>query len=193
MEILDIVLLVTAISASLYGYWHYGRQIPSGKLKPRPFSWLIWGILGTVVSVIQINNGADLGVVGTLLGAIFGYVLAALSWRYGKRKIYRTDIVSLSLATMIFLAWAYVGDAATVIMATAVYLIGFIPTVTRGWKAPNNESRLTFAMSVLKYTISFILLGSISIETAVYPVVLALANLMFLVMLFIRRRQVPAS
>lgn len=189
MEMIDFILLAIAVSASLYGYIHYGRQIPGGKLKPRPFTWLIWGILSTCVSIIQINNGADFGVVGALLGAISGYVLAAMAWHYGERKIYGTDITSLILAGGVLVAWAFVGDAATAIMATAVYMIGFIPTVARAWKAPHKEGRLTFAMSVLKYSISFILLGSVSVETAVYPVALALANLAFLVMVALRRSQ----
>lgn len=188
MENIDIILLAIAVSASLYGYIHYGRQIPSGKLKPRPFTWLIWGILSTCVSVIQINNGADLGVVGALMGALSGYVLAAMAWYYGERKIYGTDITSLVLAGGVLAAWAMVGDAATAIMATIVYMIGFIPTIVRAWKAPHNEGRLTFAMSVLKYSISLVLLGSVSIETAVYPATLAVANLGFLIMIWLRRR-----
>lgn len=188
MEKIEIILLIVAIIASIYGYIHYGRQIPSRKLKPRPFTWLIWGVLSTCVSVIQLNHGADLGTVGALLGAVSGYILAAMSWFYGKRKIYGADIASILLAVGVLAAWAFVGDAVTVVMATAVYMIGFIPTVARGWQAPHKEGRAPFAMSVLKYVISFILLGSVSVETAVYPVALALANFAFLVMLWARRR-----
>lgn len=189
MEKTEIFLLLVAIAASLYGYIHYGKQIPGRGLKPRPFTWLIWGILSTCVSVIQIKHGASLGTVGALLGAASGYILAGMSWYYGKRRVYKTDVVSLVLAGCVLTAWAFVGDAITVVMATTVYMIGFIPTVARAWKAPYKEGRLTFAMSVLKYTISFILLGSVSVETAVYPVGLALANLAFLVVLAARRRQ----
>lgn len=189
MEKIQIILLVVAIVASMYGYIHYGRQIPVRGLKPRPFTWLIWGVLSTCVSVIQIKHGASLGTVGALLGAASGYILAGMSWYYGKRRVYGTDVASLVLAGCVLLAWAFVGDAITVVMATTVYMIGFIPTVARAWKAPHKEGRLTFAMSVLKYSISFILLGSVSIETAVYPIALALANLAFLLMLALRRRQ----
>ncbi len=123
------------------------------------------------------------------MGAISGYVLAAMAWYYGERKIYGTDIVSLILTALVLVFWALDGDAITAIMATVVYMIGFIPTIVRAWKAPHKEGRLTFAMSVLKYSISFVLLGSVSIETAVYPVTLAVANLAFLVMVASRRRQ----
>lgn len=189
MEPLDLFLLLVATTAALYGYIHYGRQIPSRRLKPRPFTWLIWGILGTCVSIIQLNNGADLGTVGALLGAVSGYVLAAMSWHYGKRKIYPADVVSLLLAGVMLAAWAFIGDAATAIAATMIYLIGFTPTVIRAWHAPHKEGRAPFVMAVLKYVISFMLLGAVSIETAVYPVVLAAANFAFLVMLAIRRYQ----
>ena len=187
MEKINIILLVIAVGAALYGYISYGVKIPKHQLSPRPFTWLIWGVLSSCVSVIQINNGADLGTVGALLGAISGYVLAAMAWRYGKRRIYTADVISLIFAGVVLAAWAFVGDAATAIAATFVYLIGFIPTIMRGWRAPHKEGQAPFAMAVVKYTISLILLGVVTIETAVYPVVLAIANLAFLVMLRTRR------
>ena len=187
MPITDLILLFIATVAALYGYIHYGLKIPKRQLAPRPFTWLIWGILSTCVTVIQINNGADLGTVGALLGAVSGYVLAAMAWRYGKRRIYPTDIASLTFAAIVLLAWVFVGDAVTAVAATIVYMVGFIPTVARGWKAPYKEGQAPFAMSVVKYTISFMLLGVVTIETAVYPVMLALANLAFIIMLRLRR------
>lgn len=187
MPLTDYLLLAVAVAASLYGYIQYGIKIPKRQLMPRPFTWLIWGILSSCVTIIQINNGADLGAVGALLGAVSGYVLAGMSWRYGKRRIYAADIVSLILAALVLMGWLFIGDAATAVAATFVYLIGFMPTIMRAWKAPYKEGRAPFAMSVVKYTISFVLLGTVSLETAIYPVVLALANLAFLIMLQLRR------
>lgn len=189
MEKIELPLLLLATAAALYGYIQYGRKIPSRALKPRPFTWLIWGILSTCVSIIQINNGANLGTVGALLGAVSGYILAGMAWYYGSRKVYTTDLVSLALAGSVLLMWALAGDGVAAVLATIVYMIGFTPTVMRAWKAPHKEGRLPFAMSVLKYTISFVLLGTVTIETAVYPVALAAANLIFLGMLEARRRR----
>ena len=186
-EYLKIGLLFVAIAVSLFGYIHYGIKIPKRQLKPRPFTWLIWGILSTCVTIIQINNGAELGAVGALLGAVSGYVLAGMAWYYGKRRIYPADIASLVLAGLVLASWLFVGDAITAVAATAVYMIGFTPTVMRAWKAPHKEGRAPFAMSVVKYVISFMLLGEVIVETAVYPVALALANFAFLVMLWVRR------
>jgi hypothetical protein len=189
MQIHEIALLLIASTAAIYGYIRYGREIPKKTLRPRPFSWLIWGVLSTCVSIIQIQNGAELGVIGTLLGAASGYILAGMSWYYGHRKIYTLDVVSLLLAFGVLLLWAFVGDEVTVIAATAVYMIGFAPTIARAWKAPHKERRTTFAMSVLKYSISFLLLDTVTLATAAYPVALALVNLGFIVMLAVRRKQ----
>lgn len=188
-EIKQTVLLLLAMSAALYGYIHYGREIPKKTLRPRPFTWLIWGVLSTCVAIIQIRNGADLGTIGALLGAASGYVLAGMSWFYGHRHVHGADIVSLLLAITLLFMWGVVGDAATAVAATLVYLVGFIPTVIRAYKAPKNERQAPFAMAVIKYSISFVLLGSVSVATAVYPVVLALANLLFLLMLIYRRKK----
>lgn len=188
MNITETILLTIAIVAALYGYVRYAREIPRQTLRPRPFTWLIWGVLSTCVSIIQIENGAGLGAVGTLLGAVSGYVLAGMAWYYGHRKVYGLDIVSLLLAFTVLIAWAFIGDQLTVVAATCVYMIGFIPTVVRAYKAPHKERQIPFVMSVIKYTISVMLLGSVAVSTAVYPVALAVANFAFLIMLQIRRR-----
>lgn len=191
LEIKQTVLVLLAMSAALYGYVHYGREIPKKTLRPRPFTWLIWGVLSTCVAIIQIRNGADLGTIGALLGAASGYVLAGMSWFYGHRHVHGADIVSLVLAIGLLFIWGIVGDAVTAVAATVVFLIGFIPTIIRAWKAPQNERLAPFAMAIIKYSISFVLLGTVSVETAVYPVVLALANLLFLLMLVMRRKNIP--
>ena len=179
----DILLLLVATAAAVYGYVEYGREIPKKTLRPRPFTWLIWGILSTCVTVIQIQNGAELGVVGAVLGAVSGYILAGMAWYYGHRKIHEVDILSLVLAAGVLVLWGFVGDQVTAIAATLVYMIGFVPTVVRAVKAPTHERILPFAMSVFKYTISFVLLEKVSVETAIYPIGLALANAAFIVMI----------
>ena len=189
MNATEIILLTLAIVAALYGYVHYGREIPRQTLRPRPFTWLIWGVLSTCVTIIQLENGAGLGVIGALLGAVSGYVLAGMAWYYGHRKVYGTDIISLLLAFAVLIAWAFVGDRVTVVAATIVYLIGFVPTAIRAYHAPHKERQAPFAMSVVKYTISLMLLSTVSISTAIYPLALVLANFAFLVMLWVRRRR----
>lgn len=184
----ETLLFVFAVIAALYGYIHYGKEIPKKTLKPRPFSWLIWGVLSTCVAIIQLRHGAGLGAVGALLGAASGYVLAGMAWFYGHRHVHGADAISLLLTIGLLLAWNLLGDTATAVIATLIYLIGFIPTVVRAWKAPYNERFTPFVTAVIKYTVSFVLLGEVSIETAVYPAGLAFANVCFISLLYIKRK-----
>lgn len=184
----DFLLTMIAITVALYGYIHYGREIPRRTLRPRPFTWLIWGVLSTCVAMIQLKHGAGLGAIGAVLGAGSGYILAGMAWYYGHRRIHGTDIISLVLAFGLFLLWGSIGDTATVIAATAIYCIGFAPTVVRAWKAPRHERITPFLTATIKYGVSIMLLGNVSVVTAVYPVALTAANLGFVVLVLLRRR-----
>ena len=179
-----------AIAAALYGYIHYGREIPKKTLRPRTTTWLIWGVLSTCVAIVQLRHGAGLGSIGAIMGAVSGYVLALLSWRYGHHHIHRADVVSIILSLFVLLLWSVVGDTITVAAAALVYLIGFIPTTIRAYKKPHNERLAPFAMAVVKYVLSMAILGHFSPETVLYPAVLTGANLGFLVMVSLRRPRV---
>lgn len=192
-EQITYFLFALAALISLYGYVRYGMEVPKRTLRPRAATWLIWGVLSTCVTIIQLENGAALGVIGALLGAISGYVLAAMAWHYGHRKIHEADVISIILAFGVLIAWGFIGDTVTVVAASLVYLVGFTPTVVRAVKAPHNERMTPFVTSIIKYSLSIAILGHFSLETLIYPVILALANLFFVILLYIRRKQVPKS
>ena len=183
------VLFGIAVAIALYGYAYYGRETFKKTLRPRPFTWLIWGILSTAVTIVQLRHGAGLGAVGAALGAMSGYTLAGMAWLYGHRRVHTTDIISSICALFVLLLWSVFGDAFAVIAATSVYLVGFIPTILRGWKAPRHESTVPFVTAVVKHGVSIIILGSYSLETLTYPLMLTVMNGVFVVALALRRHR----
>ncbi len=185
---MQLILFIIAIAVGLYGYVQYGREIPKKTLRPRAATWLVWGILSTAVAFIQITNGAGLGAVGAVMGAISGYILAVMAWNYGHRHIHEADIASIFLAASAFVVWGVYGDTAAVVMASFIYLIGFLPTVVRATKAPRNERLTPFVTATIKHGISLLLLATVSVETAVFPLVLATANAAFVAYLLIHRQ-----
>ncbi len=187
MDIYHIALFCAAAIVGVYGYVHYGREIPKKTLRPRAATWLIWGILSTVVAIIQLEHGAGLGVVGTVLGAVSGYVLAGMAWLYGHRRIHEADIASITLAVLTFVMWGMFGDRVAVVAASLIYLVGFAPTIVRATKAPRHERITPFATALFKHAASFMLLGSMSVETVAFPLVLASANGLFVIFLLLRR------
>ena len=66
MEQWRLIVFFVAIAAALYGYIHYGREIPKKTLRPRTTTWLIWGVLSTCVAIVQLRHGAGLGSIGAI-------------------------------------------------------------------------------------------------------------------------------
>ncbi len=186
----QLILFWIALVVALYGHISYGLEIPKRTLRPKAITWLIWGVLSTCVAIIQLRHGAGLGSVGAITGAISGYILAITAWVYGHRHIHEADVISVALAMGALVCWGLFGDTVAVAVASLVYLIGFIPTLVRGWKAPRNERITPFITAMLKYLLSLAILQSISFETVTYPLILAVANLIFAAFLIARRKAV---
>lgn len=191
MTTLQLAIFTVTLLVALYGHISYLLEIPRRTVRPKAITWLIWGILGTCVAVVQLRHGAGLGAIGAITGAVSGYALAATSWIYGHRHIHGSDILSLALAGVALLCWGIFGDTVAVIVATIVYLIGFIPSIVRAWKAPRNERLTPFVTAWLKYALSLLILQSFSVETVVYPAILSIANLLFVIFLIVRRKIAP--
>lgn len=185
---LEIFLTIIIIAISLYGYVVYGIETKRKVLRPRVATWLIWAIIGTCISYLQLKHGAGLGAVVTIVAAGANYVLAGMAWHYGHKNIHPIDILSSLLAIGILVLWATSSDSVTTVFATVTYLFGFLPTYERAWRKPYAENITPFVTSTLKYTLSLLVVGNFMIETALYPITLAIFNGAFLVMVLRRRR-----
>lgn len=73
------------------------------------------------------------------------------------------------------------------------YLAGFIPTFERAYRKPYDENIVPFTINAVKYALSLVVIGSFSFETIIYPAVLSVFNLVFIVMVLCRRRVKKSS
>lgn len=189
---LDLFLTTIIIAISLYGYVVYGLETKRKTLRPRVATWLIWAILGTCVSYLQLKHGAGYGAVVTIVAAGANYILAGMAWHYGRKKIHPIDILSGALAIGVLVLWMTASDSVTTVFATMTYLFGFLPTYERAWRKPYAENITPFITNTLKYALSLLVVGNFVIETTLYPVTLAIFNGVFLVMV-LRRRHLQKS
>lgn len=187
---LEFFLTTIIVAISLYGYVVYGVETKRKTLRPRAATWLIWAILGTCVSYLQLKHGAGLGAVVTIVAAGANYVLAGMAWHYGHKNIHPIDILSSLAAVGVLILWATASDEVTTVFATLTYLFGFLPTYERAWRKPYDENITPFITNTLKYALSLLVIGHYAVETALYPAILAIFNAVFLTMVLIRRRQV---
>ncbi len=183
----DLLVTVCIVVISLYGYVVYGVETRRKKLRPRVATWLIWAVLGTCVSFLQVKHGAGLGAAVTIIAAGANYILAGMAWRYGHRNIHPVDVASGIAALGVIVLWITASDDVTTIFATLTYLFGFVPTFERAFRKPYDENVTPFAMSALKYTLSITVIANYSLETVLYPIILAILNALFLGMVLFRR------
>ncbi len=189
---LELFLTAIIVTVSLYGYIVYGIETKRKVLRPRAATWLIWAILGTCVSYLQLKHGAGLGAVVTIVAAGANYVLAGMAWHYGHKNIHPVDILSSIAAVGVLVLWVTASDEVTTVCATLTYLLGFLPTYERAWRKPYDENITPFVTNALKYALSLLVIGHFSVETALYPITLSLFNSTFFLMV-LRRRYIKKS
>lgn len=185
---LELIITGCIVGVSLYGYVVYGIETKRKTLRPRAATWLIWAILGTCVSYLQLKHGAGLGAVVTVVAASANYILAGMAWHYGNKNIHPVDVVSSLAAVGVLVLWMTAPDGVTIGFAVLTYLFGFIPTFERAYRKPYAEHIVPFTINTFKYAVSLVVIADVSFETVIYPAVLSVFNLVFLVMVLHRRR-----
>jgi|GEM_PF-1330629 len=184
---LELFMTAVIVAISLYGYAVYGIETKRKRLRPRAATWLIWAILSTCVAMLQLEYGAGLGAVVTIMAAGANFILAGMAWYYGHRTIHAIDVFSSIAAVGVLVLWLTAGGAVTVVFAALSYLFGFLPTFERAYRKPFAENITPFVTNTLKYALSLLVIANFSVETVLYPAILAIFNGVFLAMVLWRR------
>lgn len=187
MDLKTNIGIITLIVATI-SYSFYFRNIFRLKTKPHAISWLIWALLNGVTFLTQSNNGAGAG--GWVTGfAAFACVLIFItSLRYGEKNITRLDYICLAAALVVMSLW-YLQRSTTieVLLAAITFIIGFVPTIRKSISKPHQETSVTFFLNGFKFLLAIAALDTVSLATALYPIVIVAMNFGFVIFLIIRR------
>lgn len=176
---------------TLIGYSQYFRSIFAGKTKPHMFSWLIWASLTLIAFLAQVSDNAGPGSWITALTAIMSFIIVGLSCFKGEKSITRGDWITFLTALTAIPIWLITDNPLwAVIIVTIIDALGFYPTFRKSWLKPFEENALHYFLAALKFILSLVALDNFSIITALYPASLVFMNFTFLVLLYIRRKQV---
>lgn len=184
-----VLLGIAATLLGISGYLPYFRDMLARRIKPHAFSWFIWSILTLIAFSVSITKGGAAGswVLGTQ-GAL-NLIIAIAAMRGAKMRITSLDKLCLGLALFGIALWVITMNSLWgVLISSVVDLIALIPTLTKAYKNPFEESTSLFILSGLGFVLSIFALGSISVLTALYPSVIIAANTLLVSMILIRRR-----
>jgi chromate transport protein ChrA len=184
------VMGALAVLIALIAYGIYGWQTTTGQTRPHPLSWLIFGILTGTGFLVQLDEKAGPGSWVMGVTAAICFILAAVSVKKGERSFPWYEWAFLIAAGVVFLFYLWTKEpTSSAVLATAVDVLGYGPTLTKAWSRPATDSVTSFALNSIKFVPSLFAMENISVATCVYPSTLIVVNGAVAILLLWRRAQ----
>ncbi len=187
-------LSALAIALTFIAFAPYLRSILKGETKPHVFSWVLWGLSTFVVFLAQLADRGGAGAWPIGVSAAVTLAVAGLAWRK------RADVSFTPLDRVFFLAglmalplWIFTADPLwAVAILTAVDVLGFLPTFRKAYAQPHEERLVFFAIIAARNLTAILALENYSATTVLFPATMALACILFILMVT-RRRTLASS
>jgi hypothetical protein len=191
MEAKTILGAVSAVLA-VYTFIPYIRGIFKGYTKPHAFSWIIWALVTAITSTAQIISHSGWGAAVTIVEVFATATIGVIAMFRGEKNITRGDKIAFGTALAAIPLWQATGDPFwSVMLVTAISVLGFWPTFRKSWSKPWGEVAQTYLLAGPAYVLSIAAMEDVSWTTSFYPAVLFFANIGFGMMLLTRRRSIP--
>jgi hypothetical protein len=170
-------VIILAVSMSIIGNVPYLIDVIKHKVKPHPYTWLIWSIVSAVTFFGQVVKGA-----GTAFAEIFTIIIFIFSLRYGFKDINKRDNYFLAAALIGLIPWVLTKDPTiSVIVVVSIDLIAFIPTLMKTYKRPDSEISILYIMNVTRHMLTLLLIQRYNIATTLHSVAMIVTNTMMTV------------
>ena len=185
-----------AVVITLVAYGIYVWQTLHGEARPHPLSWLIFGILTGTAYLVQRDEAAGPGSWVMGITAIVCLLLCLMSFWRGERTFPWYEWAFLIAAAVIFIFYLWSREPTiSAVLAAAVSVLGFGPTVTKAWQRPHSDSITTFALNSIKFVPAFFAMDNLTVATCVMPAALVVANAAVALIIYARRaqHQIPSS
>jgi len=122
------------------GYVPYIIAIVKKKTKPAKASWIIWGVLDTIVIAGMI--AAD-SLNGQMIGVFIGvWIVIILTLKYGSSGWTKLDKICLAGAVIGIILWQIFNNPVLgILISLGITSMGSIPTFVSAWQDPSRENK----------------------------------------------------
>jgi hypothetical protein len=170
-------IAIVAACMAIIGNVPYLIDVLKNKIKPHPYTWLVWSIVSAVTFFGQVSKGAGVGAIPTGVAEIFTVIIFFFSLRYGFKNIQKRDTIFLIIALLGLVPWAITKDPTiSVIIVVGIDLIAFIPTIRKTAEHPKTESPALYSMNVTRHTLSLFSLEAYNIATTLHSITMIIVN-----------------
>ena len=184
------IFAALALVLTFVAFIPYLRSIWQQKTRPHVFSWLIWAAGTLIVAIAQWTDGAGVGAWPIAVSGLltFGVVLLALA-KAPDMSIVKLDWLFLALALTALPLWFLTSTAlSAVIVLTVVDLLGFGPSIRKAYERPGEENITFFAISAVRNGFVIAALENYSWTTVLFPAAVGAACILFVLLIWARRR-----
>lgn len=179
---------IIGIALVVIAYAPYIFDIIRNKAKPHPFSWLIWTITSVSMFILQTLHGSGSGAYPLGVVSVFALTIAILAFYKSKVVITKSDIVCLVLALIGIIFWLVVRQPlVSVVLLLLVDLVGFAPTLRKGWRAPYEDSISLWGINFFRQFSSILAIQKYNPITLMTPLAWMILSASLCIVLIVRR------
>lgn len=183
-------IAIIAALLAIIGNVPYLRDIIKKKVKPHPYTWLVWSVVSCIVFFGQVAKGAGVGAIPTAAAEIFTVIIFFFSLRYGFKNIRKIDTLFLIIALLGLIPWLLTNDPTlSVIIAVSIDLIAFIPTIRKTWEKPDTETPTLYGMNVLRHILMLFSLQAYNVATMLHSIVMITSNTFMTGIILFRKKK----
>ncbi len=182
------VLVGVAVLFAVIGNIPYLLDVIKGRVKPHPYTWLVWSIVSLVTFFGQVVKGGGLASIPVGVSEFFTIIIFLFSLRYGFKNIVRRDTYFLIAALLGLIPWYLTSDPTiSVIVVVSIDLIAFLPTLRKTWVDADSETPILYGMNVLRHILILYSVSVYNIATTLHSIVMICTNTLMVV--FIKRKR----
>lgn len=187
-----IILTIIATVIGVAAFFPYLKDTFSLKTRPHSYTWLIWAITqGTAVFGIWYGGGGW-GALNLTVGIIFVIAVFLFSLKYGTKNITKSDTAILIAALLAIVVWWQLDKPLiSVIMVSAIDVIGYIPSFRKSYHEPWSETLISWILFSVSNILAILALSEYNLLTVTYLTAITSANVALFLFCFFRRRFVP--
>ncbi|MEQ1922813.1 MAG: hypothetical protein ABL952_09930 [Pyrinomonadaceae bacterium] len=181
---------VIAAILAIVGNIPYIVDIFKGRVQPHAYTWFVWTLVTAIVFFGQVAKGAGIGALPTAAAGIFTLVIFLLSLKNGFKHVTKIDTIFLLLALAGIVPWVITKDPTiSVVIAVAIDLTAFIPTLRKTWLEPSSESPLLYGSNVLRHILALLSMQTYNVATTLHSIAMLATNTAMTILLVTARPQ----
>ncbi|HSX41311.1 MAG TPA: hypothetical protein VLF21_01570 [Candidatus Saccharimonadales bacterium] len=154
------------------------------RVKPHPFTWLVWSIVSATVLFGSLAKGAGIGILPIAASEVFTFIIFIFSLQYGFKYVKKSDVYFLITALLGLIPWAISRDpTVSVVIAVSIDLIAFGPTLRKTYDRPKSEKPILYGSNVIRHILILFSLQAYNLATTLHSIAMIVTNSVMVILI----------